>query len=303
MKFVFITDLHITASSNVRTGDVLEDIVAKFKFVAEYTNSIGAQLLCGGDLFDKPTCPEYVKTAIIPVLRSLKLPMICCRGNHETLYDNYDFNFKTAYAVMEMSGLFRDITDGEVEYEDCIVTNRYPITTVGKPRIMIYHGFLNHDDGRYTFHQDEINTRDQVLCLLGHDHGVYPDTKVYPHGDTSVDVTVIRPGSLLRQTRIDTQFRTPQMVVIDVKDGKAAYSYVDISCARPYNEIFDERLTTVSAAQQAATYDMIIESLTKAASQDMSLLDAVGMVAEPDVVEFVKYLQQEHQNKVNTKKV
>ena len=51
MQFVFITDTHITSSSKVRTGDVVDDIAAKLQYVVDYCNNHDAILLHGGDLF------------------------------------------------------------------------------------------------------------------------------------------------------------------------------------------------------------------------------------------------------------
>lgn len=63
--FVFITDLHIGAGVNVRTGNPYDDIEKKLAWTLDYCYKNNATLLIGGDVFDKPTIADVYKTPFI----------------------------------------------------------------------------------------------------------------------------------------------------------------------------------------------------------------------------------------------
>ena len=68
-KFIFITDLHITSTCSIRTGDVLEDICNKLDYVVKFANKHKMPIVIGGDIFDKPTVPDFVKGSAAKVFR------------------------------------------------------------------------------------------------------------------------------------------------------------------------------------------------------------------------------------------
>ena len=76
-KFIAITDIHISHKSNVRTGDLLEDLENKLKYVRDYCNKEDAQLIIPGDVFDKATVPDFVKSRLAPIFLSFKKDSFC----------------------------------------------------------------------------------------------------------------------------------------------------------------------------------------------------------------------------------
>ena len=192
--FVFITDLHIGAGTNVRTGDVYSDLLSKLKFVRDYCNKFNCTLLIGGDVFDKPTIADVYKIPFIELFKSFNEIPYVIFGNHDRLFSSDENNFKTSLELFVKSGVFKLLD--YVDFGDYIMTSRKPLKTCGKPQIFMYHGFLNKEDGRNSVFITDLNVTDQVLCLLGHDHVVYDPI-------TFGTVRVIRPGSLLRGIRND----------------------------------------------------------------------------------------------------
>ena len=273
-NIVFITDTHIALSSNVRNGDYLQDIAEKLQFVVEYCNQNNADLLIGGDIFDKPSVPDQVKSKVISVFKKLKTKCYTIPGNHSMLYGNEEFNYKTSYNVLCESGLFEDISGTELDLGPCYISSKLPVITKDKPQIVIYHGFLNSTDKLNVNFSDITATSPTYLCL-GHDH---VDYEVMPYTE---NVRIFRPGSLVRGTRSDTHLRTPKLLHIRVTD-KLQFKYVDIAC-RNFNEIFKSKDYAVSSTQVHRTYDDVIAQIRSYQNEDMTLEQAISQVASPEI--------------------
>lgn len=141
--FVFITDLHITTISRVRSGDYLKDLCKKLQYVVDYCNNNNAMLLMGGDIFDKATVPDYVKSEFAAVLSNCKIKPRAICGNHDRLWDNPEYNYRTSYYVEVSHGLFEDLKTEDLG--DVILTSEVPVITRNKPQIVMFHGFLNQE--------------------------------------------------------------------------------------------------------------------------------------------------------------
>lgn len=277
--FVAITDLHITGHSKVRSGDVLEDIANKLEFVIDYCNSHDAILLMMGDIFDKPSVPDFVKNKIFPIFRKAKHLPIAIAGNHDELYNNPEFSYKTSFQTLVAAGLIRDVSNASIDFGNVVITSCKPIVSYGKPQISLHHGFLNQEDGRNTLYYSDIQTTDPTYVLLGHDHVEYEPLQY------TQNIKIFRPGSFLRGIRQDAQYRTPNLLHIRVTD-KLQYKVVPIKC-RDFNEIFKTKEAKVTKSQKEDSYENIIAQIRQAQQADMTFEQAVAQVADPDVKEFV----------------
>lgn len=298
MDFVFITDSHFKASSNVRSGEYLEDLAVKLQYVVAYCNKHNAILLHGGDFFDKPSVPDVVKNRILPILMGLKTKCYIVSGNHCLLYNSQEFNYKTSYQTFVSAGLFHDMDNSTVDLGECIITNETPIINRGKPQLVLFHGFLNQEDGKNTLYFQDIanDIQDKVYILLGHDHTVYEPLQY------SSNVKIFRPGSFSRQTREDASIRMPELLHIRVQDDSLQFKTKLIETARPAEEIFKTKLKNITKSQQRETYDDIIRQIRNAGAGEMSLSQALQTVAGEDVCEFAeklltdKRLSEQHNN-------
>lgn len=280
-RFIFITDLHITSTCNVRTGDVLDDICKKLDYVCEYAHKRDCPIVIGGDIFDKPTVPDFVKAAAARVFRKNKSIVYTISGNHDTLYNNDEFAERTSYNLFVEMGLFNDFTGKTLDFDDCVLTNELPLVTRGKPTICVYHGFWNIEDGRWNCKtEDVVNTEDETLVLLGHDHTVYGDIKPKPN------VYVVRSGSFLRGIRVDEQNRVPKMVEVELRDGEWYFRYVDIKC-RDASEIFEAKQFELKPTEVRDSYADIIERLKTAKTGEMTLDDALREVTEQEIIDYI----------------
>lgn len=290
MDFVFITDTHFNNTSNVRTGDLLDDCVRKLDFVVDYTNKHDATLLLGGDVFDKSQVSDKVKNRIATCLKRLKYKAFAIEGNHDRRYDNSEYFDQTSLGNLVITGVVRLLT--EEEYPEVHLTSIKPMKTIGKPQIGMFHGFLNVEDGQNTVYLSDLMIKDNALALLGHDHLVYDPLVIGT-------VKVIRPGSFLRGIRNDTQLRDPKLVHIKVINGELKIKHVSVE-GRDCAEIFKTKKVTISKADRIRTYDKIINQIRNSESNDMSLNQALNAVATPDVVAFADQLLNDY-NVKNTK--
>lgn len=295
--FVFITDLHCKSASNVRTGDFMEDICNKLQFVVNYANENGASILIGGDLFDKPSVPDIVKNKIIPILLESKNPIYSINGNHDVLFSSDELAEKTSYYLLDKANIIQDFTGTTIELDNVIISNEIPVIQRGKPQIIVFHGFLNQDDGKWTFHYQDIEAgiTDKVYILLGHDHVEYEPLKFQDN------IKIFRPGSFTRVTREDASMRQPKLLHIKVLDDRLVNKLVEIP-ARPFSEIFHVKESKVTKSQQRETYETIISQIKNANAQNMSFKEAMKMVTTDDVCDFTfnlvdrSRIERQHQN-------
>lgn len=284
-KFVFITDLHITDKSNVRTGDILTDICDKLEYVVGYANQTDSTILIGGDVFDHPSVPDYVKVRVAAIFRKAKNTIYSIAGNHDILYNNEDFNHRTSYNLFVEFGVFENLV--KMELDDVVLSSTLPVQNVGKPQIVIYHGFYNVEDGKCTCKtSDVITTQDECVVLLGHDHSVYLVEN--PRNN----VRVYREGSFLRGIRTDDQKRIPNMVCLHVENGKIDVRLEPIKC-RAASEIFEAKSFSFTPSQTRKSYEDVISKIKDAHNSDLTLESALKQVTTPDVVDYVLLLASE----------
>lgn len=280
--FVFSTDWHVSTTNNVRTGDILGDLIVKIRFIVDYCNRNDCQLLVGGDVFDKSSVPDIAKNELIEVLRKLKKKAIVIEGNHDRRYNNEEFIGHTSLGTLVSAGVVELLTT--IDYPEVQLTSVKPMKTIGKPQIGMFHGFLNQEDGKNTVYFQDILITDRALVLLGHDHVEYEDTEIG-------SVTVIRPGSLIRGTRQDTNLRQPKLVRIRIKDnGTFVTKDVPITTARDCEEIFKTKKVTLGKAEKTQHYDKIIDQIRNAKSGDISLMEGLRLVTSEEVCNFIQDL-------------
>lgn len=283
-NLVFITDLHFKASSGTRTGDLLTDLVDKLSWVVGYCNSVDASLLIGGDFFDRPSVPDVVKNRVAPILMQVRNGVYGISGNHDRLYDNPAFNYKTSWMTLVSTGVVRDVDSGDIDLGDVVLSSRVPIEDKGKPCVFMYHGFLNKDDGRNTFRFTDIGEHgNELLICLGHDHKVY-EPLVFDSR-----TVILRPGSFQRCVRAEESERQPELVHIVVDNGKISYNNIEIDC-RDWRLIFGTKEGGVSRSEVHASYDDVIKQISGASKTQLSFEDVLRSVGSDDVVFYLMKL-------------
>lgn len=277
--FVFITDLHIQQKSSVRTGSLLEDICNKLKFVTDYCNEHHAPLLIGGDIFNNPVISEEAKNKVIPILANVQNHVYSIIGNHDEIFSSREYMDRTSFGNLMLFNWFHVLDLQDFDFGDVILTSQTPIVSKGKPQIVIKHGFFHtFEDKEWTFHDEDLQTDDSTLILLGHDHTPYPPVSLR-------NSTVLRIGSFLRQTRDSNSYRTPQLLHITVDSG-LHYELVDIP-SRPSEEIFNIKFSELSSNYKHDTYESIISMIQQSGSQELSLQDALFQVTDEQTAKYL----------------
>lgn len=278
--YVFITDTHFTASSNVRVGDYFQDLKDKLSYVVEKANEWNATIIHSGDFFDKPSVADFVKSEVSEILQKAIHKPFVIYGNHDTLFNNPEKNYKTSLNVLITNGVVKLLT--KVEFEDHILTSQIPVEELGKPQIVLYHGFLNSSDKYNNLTFADIQTTSPTLVLLGHDHVPYDDVEMG-------NITYSRIGSFARAIRNDSEQRNPQMLRVRVTKDKIVKKLYPIKC-KDFQLIFKEKKQKV---ENLVDYSDLIEQIRSADTRDLSLMDAVRMVADENTVHYIRSVKDE----------
>ncbi len=287
----FITDLHITTTCSSRVDDPLEAVIGKLQWVVDYCNLHCATLVMGGDIFDTPTVTFEAYNALVSVLRSVHRGVYVVWGNHDMLYRNTDNNRKcTLYTLIE-SGVVKELRQGMdvVLDSELILTSNLPLRTRQIPQVLVYHGFLEQRDGSFTVTMSDLmgcESGGTSLVLLGHDHTKYDDV-VLPNG-----VTVVRCGSFFRNRRDESCRRQVYGVMVECSNGVIHHTLVEVPARTP-DEVFASKSSqqVADAQMEEVSYDALISSLrSSTGSQDLTFSEALGAVAEQDVVSYCETL-------------
>lgn len=286
MEFVFITDTHFRKSSNVRTDeDYLKSLCDKLQFVVDCANKWNATLIIGGDLFDTPSQPDLVKTAVIQVLMKCSKKPISISGNHDILFNNRDNNYKTSIYCLHAADVLRLLSPGEdsilVEGEQkCKIAVTRPMKDCGLPQLGVFHGFLNKEDGINTFLFEDVPQNDRCCICLGHDHVPYEPIKY----NNSV---IYRTGAMVRAIRNDSEDRIPQLLRIRLTDkGTWATKLYDIPC-KDSSLIFKTKKAK-AVKRDSGDYSQIIEQIRQVSEKEITFMSAIEMVANSETADYVR---------------
>lgn len=282
MKFVFITDLHVSGVSNVRLGDYLQDVCDKLDYVVNYCNANDATLLIGGDVFDKAIVADSVKSAVASCLAKAYNKPISIMGNHDRIFESDEQTYKTSYNVLATCGCVSDISNSSLRLpSNLLITNLADDMGTDTPTIGLFHGFLNQEDGRNTFRSSCIGNANGIV-LLGHDHSVHKDLKVN-------NMVIVRPGSFSRIDRTEESMRTPNMVVIEFDEVSQTikHEYVPIAVAKDSEDIFKTKIDHAKTTN-GLSYMGLLLSLNNKKENDDDLITLLGNCASYKVVGYVQ---------------
>jgi len=278
--FYFITDTHFRATSNVRIGDYRTQLLDKLDYVIAEANREDATILLGGDIFDTPSVDYETFMLVWFAFKKAKYTPYAIDGNHDLLYASRKLFQRTCINALNRLGAIRLLTEPvEIETPNLkfVLTPKAP-SPLGVPQITVFHGFLNQDDGIYTFNYQDIMTDDNCLVLLGHDHTPYEDVQYR-------NTTIIRPGSFVRGVRQDSNMRIPVVVRIETTPTGFSHTYFDIKAAVPIELAFKPKPRTLSSRDIGEMLDGL-DTTRDAESFD----DLLKKHAQPHVVEYINQL-------------
>lgn len=280
---VFITDLHLSSTIPVsRIDDYIDTAFRKVETVLQICKERNAVLLIGGDMFNTPTQPDFIKNRLIELLERYRVHTYSIPGNHDLLYYSLEYFDRTSFRVIrtEYFHCLLDYKSNSVKLGDWLIIGHefdkpFPVHTGDERSIVLSHAFFKRED-RLTVSEDEVKNSGVDYVCMGHDHNLYEPRQV---GST----LVLRPGAMTRGTsNTESRMRMPSFAYIDFSTGE--YSYEEIPGCLPFDEVFRENYD-VKQEQEVLSFDEIsdfIQSLKSMKSElnPYDLLDAIEGVPD-----------------------
>jgi hypothetical protein len=271
---VFLGDPHLSDRQiQTRVDDSTETCLEKFNWVLRYANSLAADVLCTGDVFSHSLYSNRTRHGIKQMLRWFQSEggaFYSCGGNHsgdvggtditttvfrelgQFCYDgyikylgNYDGYF---HNYVLPSG---EVIAGYSAYSSGLESLPARDSVVG---LVCHHWIMDAFGDTLVVYPDEMKKIFPRLKLIvaGHDHAFHE-----PY--TSRDgVLVVRPGSMMRTDAGVSSKRIPEVAVWD--PDADLWEYVEIACARPYEEVFYAERRQVEA-ESASAIDRFVQRM------------------------------------------
>jgi DNA repair exonuclease SbcCD nuclease subunit len=289
LKFLYSTDFHVRASSPAaRLDDFHITILKKI----EYWLRKGEELevdgyLNGGDWLDRPDVPYSTLRKLLKILKTAKKPIYSVGGNHEEYGMNPETFERTAFGILEGSGVINMLSPTErttVSDKNCdtVVSlsgcHAYfdldkgervlDYTDVPQPvtpdatKIHIVHGFLSKEkrleDIPHTLIEDVLDTNADIV-LTGHDHQGFGVIKKNGR-------IFCNPGALARvsaavgDVNLEVKFA---LITIDGNKMDIELIPLPIDIARPANEVLD-RTKLVQEKKHKEQLGNFVQKMSKA---------------------------------------
>lgn len=278
-KFLFVTDLHGMLSCEGRVDSPLEALQRKLSWCVDWCNTEGASLILGGDIFDRPTAPHEVSNALRETLRCCRNGVYAVWGNHDILYRQS--LYKPKCALYGFRDFIRFVDEAPVEGPDFYLTGVFPREPHSKIVLYVGHAFLDIPDGDYSVSRIDIGGyQGRMVCLLGHDHSVYP-------AENCGMSVILRPGSLMRCRRSLSELRDSVYgYVIDTT--AETYSSLSIPCS-PCSSVFRLDASALPAVKEnAVDLDSLFAVLREeSVGAGLTFEEALRKVATEEVAAYV----------------
>lgn len=241
MKILFVGDPHFSSEQiPIRTDNYPETVLHKAEQTLELArkHAVDLYVLSGDFCHTKRFSVTYFNKLVSLFASYPDIRKSCCIGNHDLTWGKPETIERSFLGSMFVSGLFEPrIGECSIETPDTFVLF-VPYSVDGCPPVYVQQGnkktvlvshylynlpgFPDNLPMEYTEHFDYI--------LLGHDHTPYPTTKCNK-------ATVVRPGSLTRGSRDQTQLdREVHVALINTEADTVEYIPLQI---RPSNEVFN----------------------------------------------------------------
>ena len=314
LKFLYTTDPHVRATSpTARLDDFPTTILNKI----EYWIQLGKELdvdgyLNGGDWLDRPDVPYSTLRNLLKVLRKADKPIYSVGGNHEEYGMNPDTFSRTAFGILEGSGLIEMLSENPIRitkggasisltgchahYDLDKGERTIDYTDVkGIPsdvRLHIVHGFLAKEkkleEIPHTIIDDVLDTNADII-LTGHDHSGFGVIK-------KNNKLFCNPGALARVSAavgdVNLEVKVALITIDDDNSFDIRLIPLPVDIARPANEVLDrdklvqdkkhkEQLAgfvkTVSNSEIISSFDVycVLDSIAKENDLDDNIVISV----------------------------
>jgi DNA repair exonuclease SbcCD nuclease subunit len=236
MKIYFATDIHLSsATPSSRLDNYFETMMTKFRYVLSQARDNNGIVILGGDLFHTPTQPDYVKAALANAIKTAGVEVHSIIGNHDLLYYNEDFLYRTSLGLMFDSGVLKRIEDIQLEDGWQVVAHEMfqGLPECTENTVIVSHAYFKpaFNDKLFVSKEEVENSKAFCICM-GHDHQTHEMENIN-------NTLVVRPGALSRgSSHSENRTRKVCVAVIDTEERTVTYEVVP---HRPFEEIFKDK--------------------------------------------------------------
>ena len=279
-KFVFYTDLHLTAKTPChRVDNYPQAVLAKLRQVYAIAKDEGADfILFGGDFYNAHRIFSYsLITEAMLMICGFDVPTFGVVGQHDLYGYNPTSYPKSTLAFQETHCLRFESLKVPLETDDAII---YPChvyddlieclhqrTTKKKKSVLVAHHLISKDEFPFqTFRTCDLNAANFNLVLSGDLHGGFET-------HTIKGTTFANPGSLARQSVRDID-RMPKVLVVEIEAGESIQIREVVLDAPKGEDVFG---TTFLEDAQAIIADREVDASDFVAQLEALRQDAVDI--------------------------
>lgn len=207
-------DVHLMSNTPIARldSDILETFKTKLNCISDLSDKLAAPVVIAGDLFDHwDTRPNLLNFAV----DWLPKDVYCIAGNHDQMFHSATQMQRTGLGVLHNTGRVHDIgvDSNAVTLSNGVVLHGFPYgapiknnTLTGGYHIAIIHRYISPTKEVWEDASEEVSL--QLLSTLkGYDLILTGDNHTPFVGRTANGTFVINPGSILRRTAAQMQFK------------------------------------------------------------------------------------------------
>ena len=230
MKLIYMSDLHLRPTAPIsRKDDYVEAQFRKLRQMIDHSNEIGAMMLIGGDLLDKPTVPYWFLNRLIGELRRHERGIYVIPGNHDLAGHLLDKINEGALHTLAEAGVIELLTDTEaVDLSHNVTLWPYPFGV--EPAIMNPFGSFNLLLWHHPIYESSVPFYMKDALTINELEHKYPGYDLYLVGDIhdpAVKSRTVVAGSMMRSTVAQKEL-LPRFYEIDTESGCVEPIYFDV---------------------------------------------------------------------------
>lgn len=230
MKLVYLSDLHLRPTAPInRKDDYVEEQFKKLDFVIDYANDLWAEIVIGGDVFDRAANhPSWFVNRVLAYFRRAKSLVTAVPGNHDLIGHNLrTFHDNTLATLSYLSNFYVHVesateSDGVAFYHFTPFGTQPLPPEPGKKNILVLHEPVFEDT--VPFYMPDALTVEQLEAK-------YPGYDLYLAGDIHIPCQkskTLVSGSMMRMTVAQKEHR-PRFYVIDSETLETETVFIPIN--------------------------------------------------------------------------
>jgi len=272
VRAIFFSDIHITHKRpRARIDDYYSACIEKLQQIGELARKKQADFVSvAGDIYHYKSPGDNTfqcTNDLIDIFKSYSCPVFTIAGNHDLLYDSYEYIDRQPYSTLVRSGAITDVTNRSVLLVD---DDGYKVRIIGVPydklavassfaykkinedfSILLGHIGASPEGGNFfgtklLSYQEIVDVSEADLFHFGHLHQQFGINQV-------ANKWFISTGSITRGTsHIENIMKQPQVAYVEFGKDYFRPTLIRLQ-VRDANEIFD--LTQLKKVEQETNFE------------------------------------------------